>query len=684
MTILVILTAVGVALGATLPLKSVEIEGDVTLLQGESYSGGLTVKATKKSGLVHRESVLPNMISDFDPDSFGEQEVTVTYRKRTVKATIRVLALADVNLKVREGTLPDEYEPNDPFPKSGVFDLYYGEELLRSAPIVRQNALGFTTLLSGNYNIFLTYRAGLAIPYSYRVLEIVESIEPIGKLYAEQGVALSKATAIGNIKFLVKYKDGTEAEIPIYDENIGIGEGSLEVRETEYATEIILTYKGYEIHCPAYAYQGNLMSLKSMDLRLDRIVYVQGESFDYTTAYIEVEYLRFVGDVMLLRVTPEMIPPVTFAETGNYLLTATYSGAEAHASVRVITAEEATTVTAVDTTWRGRREGPPLKGQDLEYEDQKLTVTYGYGYRTESVALTADMVSGYDKTLAGNQEITITYGGCERALVFRVGDPDSTEATRVFAVMGWNEPTYYSSDALIVPDTAYLDVEIGYGASHAEVPLSDPGVTITGFTPHVLEEQILTIAYQSLVVQIGFYVRDDRVEEIIDFWAPASITIDVGEDLDLSGSCTVYYSTGRQETVLLSTVMEAGGRMEGVYDPAVPDVYAVFFYYPDFDKTDHPTWIYVEGEPPVTVTGIRVDVSAAKTAYKVGDSLDLTGVKLYMTYSDSSEREITDGLYPAMVSGFSTDEAGVYSATVTYFHNEEDRNYITSFEYTVS
>ena len=683
-SILVVLVGSAIALAMTLPIKSVEIEGEVLLLQGEAYVSGFNVKATTKAGIVHREEVLPSMLTDFDPNVTGEQEVTVRYKKHKAKAVINVIAPSEITLCVREGTLPVEYEPNDPFPKSGVFDLYYNGEVFRSAPISRSGAPDFTTLLSGNYEIFLTYRAGLSIPYSYCVLEIVELIEPVGKLYAEQGVSLSKQTAIGNIRFHVKYKDGTEADIPIYDESIGIKEGALEVRDVEYDTEVVLTYKGYEIHCPTFAYKGNLMSVRSMDLHLDRTVYVQGEAFDYSTAYIEVEFLRFVGDVMLLRVTQEMLPAVTFTESGNVLLTATYFGAEAHAAVRVITMEEASTVTAIDTTWRGRKDGPPLKGQDLEYEDQTINVTYGYGYREETVALTADMVSGYDKMLAGDQELTISYAGYNCPIVFRVGDPDSTEATDIFAVMGWSEPTYYSSDALIVPDTAYLDVEIGYGASHANVPLSDPAVTITGFVPHVLDEQILIISYQSLAVQIGFYVRDDRVEEIVSFWAPASITIDVGEDLDLSGSCTVFYSTGRQETVSLSEVMEMGGRMEGMYDPALPGVYSLTFYYPDFDITDHPTWIYVEGEAPVTITGVRVDVSSAKTAYSIGDSLDLAGMKLYMTYSDGSERDVSDGLFPSNISGFSTAEAGVYSATVTYFYNEGSHNYITSFEYTVS
>ena len=208
------------ALFLTLPVKTVEIEGEVLLLQGEEYSGGLNVKATTNAGLVHRESVLPKMLSGLDPDRPGEQTVTVSYGKRSVQAKITVLALTEVSLRVREGTMPADYEPNDPFPKSGVFDVYYGGELIRSAPIGKASAPGFSTRLSGNYEIFLNYKTGLSIPYQYRVLEVIQSIVPVGVLYAKQGESLTKQSAMGNLRFHVTYKDGTEEDVMIYDDRI--------------------------------------------------------------------------------------------------------------------------------------------------------------------------------------------------------------------------------------------------------------------------------------------------------------------------------------------------------------------------------------------------------------------------------------------------------------------------------
>ena len=305
----ILILAVGtfLALFLTLPVKSVEVEGEVILLEGEEYSGGLNIKATTKAGLIHREEVVPKMISGLDPSVPGEQTATVSYKKWRIPVTVKVLALSDITLRVREGSMPEEYEPNDAFPTSGVFDLYYNDELIRSAPITRDQAPGFTTKLSNSYDTSLVYRKGLSLPYHYTVLEVIESITPMGVLYAPQGVALSKYNAVGNMRFLVKYKDGTEEYVMIYDDRIFVQENVLSSRDVDYQDEVTFTYKGVEIVFPVTAYHGELLAPKSVTLHVGKSVYVAGETFDYASAYLEVVYERFGDAAVLLRATQDMI-----------------------------------------------------------------------------------------------------------------------------------------------------------------------------------------------------------------------------------------------------------------------------------------------------------------------------------------------------------------------------------------
>ena len=716
----IVLVAVGtfLALFLTLPVKSVDIEGEVILLEGENYTSGFNIKATTKAGLIHREEVLPTMLSGLDPSTPGEQTVTVSYRKWRVPVTVKVLALSDITLRVREGSMPEEYEPNDAFPTSGVFDLYYNDELIRSAPITRDQAPGFTTKLSRDYDTTLVYRKGLSLPYHYTVLEVIDTITPTGVLYAPQGVALSKGNALGNMRFLVKYKDGTEEYVMIYDDRIFVQENVLSSRDVDYQDEVTFTYKGVEIVCPVTAYHGELLAPKSVTLHVGKSVYVPGETFDYASAYLEVVYERFGDAAVLLRATQDMIflaewqgdaenahavpvtdgsEPVVFDTVKYYTVLAYYNLAYSPPlSVRVISEEDAGRMTDLFTAWTGRAIGPPVKGQDLEFTNATVNVEYGFGYRYETNPLTADMVAGYDKSVAGDQTLTITYQDSDGApfckeIHVRVGDPASSEVTALIGIVRWDEPTYYSSDELVVPETAYLEVEIGYGGrENGKVYLKDnPDVTITGFTPHTLEAQTLTVSYKGFSVTQRFIVMDDRTKEIVDFWAPKDIYFDVGKDteLDLSGGCTVFYSTGSKEYPTLAEVLSMGGKMvpaDAGFDLSnlVPgENYAVMFYYPDYNWSDHYTWIHVSGEVPVTAKSLRLDVSEAKSPYGLGDSVDYTHMKLYLVYSDNSETDISDDLNELMFQNFSTQTTGDRTAIVTYMSEKGDL--ATEYNYSV-
>lgn len=715
---LVLLVGGAIALGLTLPVKSVEVEGEVILLEGEAYSGGLNIKATTKAGLIHREEVVPKMISGLDPSVPGEQTATVSYKKWRIPVTVKVLALSEITLRVREGTMPDVFEPNDAFPTSGVFDLYYNDELIRSAPITRDQVPGFTTRLSNSYDTSLVYRKGLSLPYHYTVLEVIDTITPTGVLYAPQGVALSKGNALGNMRFLVKYKDGTEEYVMIYDDRIFVQENVLSSRDVDYQDEMTFTYKGVEIVCPVTAYHGELLAPKSVTLHVGKSVYVAGETFDYASAYLEVVYERFGDAPVLLRATQDMIflaewqgdaenahaapvtdgsEPIVFDTVKYYTVLAYYNLAYTPPlSVRVISEEDAGHVTDLFTTWTGRASGPPAKGQDLEFTNATVKAEYGFGYRYETNPLTADMVAGYDKSVAGDQTLTITYQEGDGAPFYkeihvRVGDPASSEVTALIGIVRWDEPTYYSSDELVVPETAYLEVEIGYGGrENGKVYLKDnPDVTITGFAPHTVEEQTLTVSYKGFSVTQRFIVMDDRTKEIVDFWAPKDIYFDVGKDteLDLSGRCTVFYSTGSKEYPTLAEVLSMGGKMvpaDAGFDSSnlVPgENYAVMFYYPDYNWSDHYTWIHVSGEVPVTAKSLRLDVSEAKSPYGLGDSVDYTHMKLYLVYSDNSETDISDDLNELMFQNFSTQTTGDRTAIVTYMSEKGDL--VTEYNYSV-
>ena len=76
-----------------------------------------------------------------------------------------------------------------------------------------------------------------------------------------------------------------------------------------------------------------------------------------------------------------------------------------------------------------------------------------------------------------------------------------------------------------------------------------------------------------------------------------------------------------------------------------------------------------------------MDTQNATTTYSVGDALDITGMKLYLVYSNSHEEDVTAYFSESSITGFSTAQAGEFTATVSYLSSEGA--FVTGFDYTV-
>ena len=64
-----------------------------------------------------------------------------------------------------------------------------------------------------------------------------------------------------------------------------------------------------------------------------------------------------------------------------------------------------------------------------------------------------------------------------------------------------------------------------------------------------------------------------------------------------------------------------------------------------------------------TLSSITIENMPAKTTYKIGDTLDTSGLKIKLTYSDGTTESITNGF---TTSGFSSVAAGTKTVTVAY------------------
>lgn len=72
------------------------------------------------------------------------------------------------------------------------------------------------------------------------------------------------------------------------------------------------------------------------------------------------------------------------------------------------------------------------------------------------------------------------------------------------------------------------------------------------------------------------------------------------------------------------------------------------------------------GSAIVTETGFSIDTSGTNLVYIVGDTLDLTGLVIRATFSDSSSTVLDNSLYTVDFSAFNGSAIGTYPITVTY------------------
>ena len=207
-------------------------------------------------------------------------------------------------------------------------------------------------------------------------------------------------------------------------------------------------------------------------------------------------------------------------------------------------------------------------GEELDLTGAELTAFYDDG-TMETVAISPDMVSGYDPYKTGQQPLTVTYGGKTTTFVVTV-----------------------------------------------EGPVLPSSIAVT--------KQPDKTDYQ---------------------W---------GEELDLTGAeLTAFYDDGTMETVAISPDMVSG------YDPYKTGQQPLTVTY-----GGRTTTFVVTVNEPVMPESIVITKSPDKTAYRLGEELDLTGAELTAFYDDGSTETVA--ITPDMVSGYDRNKIGIQALTVTY------------------
>ncbi len=678
--------ALGLSLGLTLPIKSISVADGAVFVQFQNETVCITgsrLRVENRAGSIKYVSISEDMLSCVDTSRIGENEVTVTYNSHSTKVKLHVISADMATCSLQEDSLPKTYEPNAELPTSGIINIWYNDIMFRSVAVVSDMLEPqFDSTLAGNYSAIITVRPGLATFYDYEILRIVSRIETVGRLYAEQNVPLEKSTLTGSAGLHIYYTDGTDESISIFDDGVFFGAAEVSMQGD---TLIPVTFRGGTADCLLTVYpEGQRDAIDSIIVSNSaQGVYLVDEPIDFSGYYINVSY-KYKSGTAQVSVTQDMVNATSFSEPNlNQAVTISYGELSASINVKIITEEESEQLTSITSDWYSLGQTVSY-GEPLNYDGAVITAIYGYGYRTEQVNLTPQMVSGYSTEEYGIQTITISYEGVSLEKQINVMSPELEDVvTGIIGIANWVDSTFYSHNAVVIETGAYIYVEYGYGVRVEEVPLTLD--MISGFVPQTLGQQTLTVTYEGCSTTLNIYVNDDsEAEQItgmsIKDWGKIYY---IGEELDFDVCIiTLIYANGaRTEDVTLSSLASAGAYV-GSYDKNLASTQYVYVYYEvqNGDKTKvlssgaYCNWYYPPGSKIISAVSVQTD--GAKTAYAVGESIDLANVILHITYGsgDSSEDiAVTE----SMISGFDSSAVAVGTITVEYL------GWVATYAYTV-
>jgi len=299
---------------------------------------------------------------------------------------------------------------------------------------------------------------------------------------------------------------------------------------------------------------------------------------------------------------------------------------------------------------------PPSKieyqyNTDLDLSDSKIIKTMASAPdKPQTIQVTGDMISGYDKTQTGTQTVKITYKDDKTYTKdFQV---TVTRAINNIELINEGFKTQYLYNENL--DLSTLKLKITYiDGTTKNIPVTT--AMINGYNPKQLGEQNITLKYetfeQGLQVTVQDYIKD------IELTLPTKKQYELEEELDLTGgSITTIMASGAVGV----TVPLTQGTITG-FDSTTPGTKTINVTYEEKSKTFK---VVVKGPEEEDYIKEEQFNEPTKKEYKVGDTIDLTGGSI--TQIMASGKIVKIDLTNDMIQGFDSTTPGTKTIKVSY------------------
>ena len=632
-----------------------------------------TISVTKGSG-TKDIAITDNMVSGYDPTKLGKQTITITYGGKTTSYEVNVkdyVTGISITPNAITGTYNDELgtliDDNDitytvTYAKAGAKSPKALTESMvagyNKTSLTAQNlTVTYTDQDTNSYTNGKTFTTNLNVKLENEISKV--TITPPTKTEYNHGDQIDLTGG----KITVTYTDGTTKEEPITSAVITEKDGgSLNMNPTisEYGKDnkvsktLTLKYTANNGIIGTASYQitiTNTIQSVAIETLPTKVKYNVKETLDTTGGRLKIT--RATGTTETIDITKEMISGFDSSKENTKLpLTISYTeNGVTKTTTFTISVEDPIISMEIKTTPKTEYK----YGEPLDLSNGIITIVRPSG--PEEKQITEEMVTGYEPTKIGEQELTIKYGGQELKYKVNVKDYITgiilTPPTKV---------KYEYGEALDLTGGNIQEV-MASGATTSQVALTDSQITISGYNPKQEGAQTIDVIYKGQKEQFGVIV-ENNIQSIIMKTTPKT-EYKYGEPLNITGgTIETIRSNGAKETINITTSMVTGYNPNKIGKQKITVTYK--------DKTTS-----YEVDVKDYIEDIDI-VKPNKLVYKIGEKIDLTDGKVKpIMASKTATTPVAMTNSEVQIEGFDTSTEGAKTIKVTY------KGYTKSFGITV-
>ena len=606
---------------------------------------GLSISVTRATGTPKVVTVTPDMITGFDSSKENTNlSLTISYTENgiTKTTTYEVSVVDSVKSITINGTPQSEVKYGEELDLSKIkLDVTKGSGTTQET-VTDSMISGYDKTKIGKQTVTITY-GGQTTTFDVTVKDYVTKIEvnpsSVTGTYNDE---LSKLITDNSIKYTVTYaKAGAQSPIALAESMVN-GYN----KATTTAQNLIVTYTDND--SSSYTNGNNFTTSLQVTLMNTvsgititpptKTTYNHGDSLDLAGGEINLTYEDGTSgtlDINKATITESDGSPLNMSP-------ASYDGTQkVDKTLKIEYSKDGQTgtvnypITIINDIKSIAVHDPATKttyniGDTLDVTGLSILVTRATG-TPKLVTVTPDMVTGFDSSKENtNLSLTISYteNGITKTTTYEVSVVDSVKS---ITINGTPQSEVKYGEEL---DLSKIKLDVTKGSGTTQETVTDS--MISGYDKTKIGKQTVTITYGGQTTTFDVTVKDYVTKIEVN---PSSVTGTYNDELsklitDNSIKYTVTYAkAGAQSPIALAESMVNG------YNKATTTAQNLIVTYTDNDSSSYTNGNNFTTSLQVTlmntVSGITI-TPPTKTTYNHGDSLDLAGGEINLTYEDGT------------------------------------------------